>query len=178
MTRAESVEWYQIHQTHWFPGVWCDSICSVRAIIMSCSPLSSLHWDTHIHTDTFVLFQAQHVRLFWKSWNVHCLSDITSSSAWVKSLGNPGKKTYYSLCCDNCIVCSITCSFICHCDIKIRDKKKTTVAVWIQPHILLMTYSLVSKLMCKVAKKTGAAFTVPAPFQLQHFHIVKSPTLV
>ena len=40
MTGAESVEWYQT----WFPGVWCHSICSVPAIIMSRSPLRSPLW--------------------------------------------------------------------------------------------------------------------------------------
>ena len=40
MTGAESLEWYQMHQT----GVWCHSICPVPDIIMSRPPLSSLHW--------------------------------------------------------------------------------------------------------------------------------------
>ena len=31
----------------WFPCVWCDSICSVPAIIMSRPSLSSLHWVVH-----------------------------------------------------------------------------------------------------------------------------------
>ena len=31
----------------WVPCVWCHSICSVPSIIMSRSPLSSLHWYRH-----------------------------------------------------------------------------------------------------------------------------------
>ena len=39
MVSNTSNTWFQ-----WFPGVWCHSICSVPAIIMSHPPLSSLLW--------------------------------------------------------------------------------------------------------------------------------------
>jgi hypothetical protein len=35
MTGAESVEWYQLHQTYGFQFFLCHSMCAVPAIIMS-----------------------------------------------------------------------------------------------------------------------------------------------
>jgi hypothetical protein len=44
----------------WFPGVWCHSICSFPAVILSRPPLSSLHWCSctvaDVWRDTMTLY--------------------------------------------------------------------------------------------------------------------------